>query len=129
MDIATAGKSGIPTSVVSTIKVAAPPANAQKSPVTGGKVGHSLHKQICVPFVKMKKVAARPRKINPPTNDLLREILDSFVTNPEDSSSFSGMLEFSLKKSVELESGTTGDSFVLSEDEFIVPNLIKIESE
>lgn len=63
MDIATAGKSGIPTSVVSTIKVAAPPANAQKSPVTGGKGEQSLHKQICVPFVKMKKVAARPRKL------------------------------------------------------------------
>lgn len=129
VDIATAGKSGIPTSVVSTTKVAAPPANAQKSPVTGGKLEHSLHKQICDPFVKVKKVTARPSKINPPINDLLKEILDSFVINPADSSSFSGILGSALRESVALELGITGDNSVLSEDEFMVNNLIKIRSE
>lgn len=106
VDIATAGKSGIPTSVVSTIKVAVPPANAQKSPVTEGcrgKVGHSLHKQICVPFVKMKKVAARPIKSIPPITDLLKEILDILVMNPEDSSNFSVILGFPVIESTVLE--------------------------
>jgi hypothetical protein len=77
----------------------------------------------------MKKVAARPRNISPPTNDLLKEILDSFVINSEDSSSSSGILGSALRESVALELGTTGDNSVLSEDKFIVTNLIKIGSE
>lgn len=127
VETATAGKSGIPTNVVSTIKVAAPPANAQKSPVTGGKLEHSLHKQICVPFVKMKKVAARPKKISPPMNDLLKEISGRLVINLEDNFSFSVMLGFSVKESAVLEEAI-GDNSVFSEDEFMVNNLIKIGS-
>jgi hypothetical protein len=133
VDNATAGKSGIPTSVVSTIKVPAPPAKAKNS-LTGVTTGggiillQSLHKQISVPLVKMKKVAMIPRNISPPIIDFCDEIVDSTDVTLGNSSNFSVGLAFLMKELVISGEGTIGEDSVFSGDDCIITISIRCRS-